>query len=124
MKKPSETDDYYERLGISKNASLDEIKGAYRKLAMVYHPDKNPGKENESKLEFIAVGEAYELLSGKGENKNYQNLNSEEKFDYFQKLFGITFEDMARITKMLSESDDERVRYLGKILKRTIGGLF
>jgi molecular chaperone DnaJ len=53
--------DYYEILGIAKNASADEIKKAYRKLAMQYHPDRNPGnKEAENK--FKEATEAYEIL--------------------------------------------------------------
>ena len=54
--------DYYEVLGIGKGASADEIKKTYRKLAVKYHPDKNPdNKEAEEK--FKEVGEAYEALS-------------------------------------------------------------
>lgn len=124
MKKPSEIEDYYERLGVSKNSSQQEIRNAYCEKAQIYHPDKNPGRETESKLEFIAIGEAYGILSGRGEKKNYQNLNSEEKFDYFQHLFGITFEDMKKITNIMSKSDDERVRNLGKIIERTLFGRF
>lgn len=53
--------DYYEILGIAKNASMDEIKKAYRKLAMQFHPDRNPGnKEAENK--FKEATEAYEVL--------------------------------------------------------------
>jgi len=54
--------DYYEILGLGKSASKDEIKAAYRKLALQYHPDRNPdNKEAEDK--FKEATEAYEVLS-------------------------------------------------------------
>ena len=54
--------DYYKILGIGQNDDSDTIKKAYRKLAMQYHPDKNPG-DKESEEKFKEVSEAYEVLS-------------------------------------------------------------
>jgi curved DNA-binding protein len=68
--------DYYKILNVGKNASPDEIKKAYRKLAMKYHPDKNAGnKEAESK--FKDINEAYDVLSDPEKRKRFDNLGSQ-----------------------------------------------
>ena len=54
--------DYYDKLGIGRNATLDEIKSAYRQLALKYHPDRNPG-DKIAENEFKQVSEAYQILS-------------------------------------------------------------
>ncbi|MAZ01495.1 MAG: molecular chaperone DnaJ [Flavobacteriales bacterium] len=65
--------DYYEILGVSKNASESEIKKAYRKIAIQFHPDKNPdNKEAESK--FKEAAEAYEILSNKEKRARYDQF--------------------------------------------------
>ena len=62
--------DYYEVLGVKKEASADEIKKAYRKAAMKYHPDRNPG-DKEAEEKFKECGEAYEVLSDEEKRARY-----------------------------------------------------
>ena len=62
--------DYYEVLGVSKDASADDIKKAYRKMAMKYHPDRNPG-DKTAEEKFKEVGEAYEVLSDADKKARY-----------------------------------------------------
>src|SRR5690606_12417318 len=70
--------DYYKILGVSKSASQEEIKKKYRKLAVKYHPDKNPDdKQAESK--FKELSEAYEVLKDPEKSKKYDQLGANWK---------------------------------------------
>ena len=93
--------DYYEILGVSRSATKEEIKKAYRKLAMKYHPDRNPG-DKEAEEKFKLINEAYQVLSddekraiydryGKEglEGRGYRpKTNFEDIFDMFKEIFG------------------------------------
>jgi DnaJ-class molecular chaperone len=90
--------DYYNILGVPKNASEDDIKKAYRKLAMQFHPDKNPGKEAWANEKFKEINEAYGVLG---------NVEKRQQYDRFGTvgnvgdIFGnaatrTTFEDLMR----------------------------
>ncbi|GAB5538598.1 MAG: molecular chaperone DnaJ [Salibacteraceae bacterium] len=99
--------DYYEILGVNKGASADEIKKAYRKMAIKYHPDKNPD-DAEAETKFKEAAEAYEVLSNSEKKAQYdrfghagmsgaggfgggQGMNMEDIFDSFGDIFGGAF---------------------------------
>lgn len=63
--------DYYEVLGVNRNASADEIKKAFRRLAIQYHPDKNPNNKKEAEEKFKEAAEAYEILSDPDKRERY-----------------------------------------------------
>ncbi|UCB56896.1 MAG: molecular chaperone DnaJ [Candidatus Omnitrophota bacterium] len=69
--------DYYEILGLSKGASADEIKRAYRRLALKHHPDKNPENHKEAEEKFKEICEAYEVLSDEQKKRTYDQFGHE-----------------------------------------------
>lgn len=77
--------DYYKVLGVSKSATQDEIKKAYRKLALKYHPDKNKGNK-EAEEKFKEANEANEVLSDPEKRKKYDELG--ENWKYYQQTGG------------------------------------
>nr|WP_294893945.1 molecular chaperone DnaJ [uncultured Pedobacter sp.] len=97
--------DYYDILGVSKNAPADEIKKAYRKMAIKYHPDKNPG-DKASEDKFKEAAEAYEVLSNPEKKQRYDqfghagaqggfggyggggSMNMDDIFSQFGDIFG------------------------------------
>jgi curved DNA-binding protein len=68
--------DYYDILGVPRNASDTEIKKAYRKLAMQYHPDRNPGKQKWANEKFKGINEAYGVLGDPQKRRQYDQFGT------------------------------------------------
>jgi molecular chaperone DnaJ len=99
----SQQEDYYSLLGVHKEAPSDEIKKAYRKLAVKYHPDKNPGN-SEAEERFKEIADAYKILSDpskrdqydryghdffeQNNHPQYDNFTAGDPFDVFKEVFG------------------------------------
>ncbi|XP_077473234.1 dnaJ homolog subfamily B member 2 [Stigmatopora argus] len=69
--------DYYNILGVSKNATQDDIKKSYRKLALKWHPDKNPDNKDEAEKKFKEIAEAYEVLSDQNKRDAFDRYGSD-----------------------------------------------
>jgi len=90
--------DYYGILGVTRNASDIEIKKAYRKLAMQYHPDRNPGKEKWANEKFKDINEAYGVLGDPQKRRQYDQFGTVGNVgDIFGSSFtATTFEEMMK----------------------------
>jgi molecular chaperone DnaJ len=89
--------DYYEILGVEKKASADEVKSAYRKLAMQFHPDKNKSPDAEEK--FKEISEAYAVLSDQGKRQQYDQFGHagiDQRYSQEDIFRGADFEDLFR----------------------------
>jgi len=88
--------DYYEVLGVSRTATVEEIKKAYRRLALRYHPDRNPG-DKEAEEKFKEAAEAYEVLSDPEKRALYDNFGHEGVRSRFAEG-GFTWRDFSHFT--------------------------
>ncbi len=107
--------DYYDLLGVSRSAGPDEIKKAYRRLAMQYHPDRNPN-DSEAEKRFKEISEAYEVLSDDEKRRNYDQYGHEG----VKSAFGPGGFDFRRDFTHASDLQD----ILGSIFGGSGGGLF
>ena len=119
--------DYYEVLGVDKTATPDELKKAYRKLALKYHPDRNPG-DKEAEEKFKEAAEAYDVLSNPDKKARYDQfgmagmeggyaqggMDMNDIFSQFGSIFGDLFGGGASVqdSRALEEAAVRHVVYL------------
>nr|XP_023016685.1 dnaJ homolog subfamily C member 21-like [Leptinotarsa decemlineata] len=104
---------HYDVLGISRNADADDIKYAYRKLALEWHPDKNLDKVELAKERFQIIKRAYEILSDGEERACYDNIQEEILRDSYSKFVDNRFDVSQYLTTMCFKGygDDENGFY-------------
>lgn len=128
---------YYEVLGVNKNSNENEIKKAYRKMSLKYHPDRNLENKKECEEKFKEISKAYQILSDSEKRKNYDlygdenmqnmgmpNMSEFNPFDLFSNVFGgNNFKDRHKEEKIKSPTRQESLNlplddlYTGKLLK-------
>lgn len=127
--------DFYEVLGVSKNASAEEIKAAYRKLALKYHPDRNPGNK-DAEEKFKEAAEAYEVLSDAKKRGQYdqfghaagdagfQQQGMDDIFEHFGDIFGDIFGGGAQRRRKKSGPTPKRGHDLAQDISITLEDAF
>ena len=85
-------DDYYKILELEKNATPEEIRKAYKRLAFKYHPDKNPNNKEEAEKKFKQIYEAYSILSNENGKIKYdslieKNIQKFDAYEFYSKFF-------------------------------------
>ena len=111
--------DYYYILGLNKNATIDDIKKAYRKLSLKFHPDKN---ENDTFFteRFKEIQEAYEILSDNYKRQKYDNdFNSNNptfNYNFIPQIEYFTFDDVITLKWKCLNSDKAKIDILGEVV--------
>ena len=127
--------DYYQILGVSENASQQQIKSAFRKLAFKHHPDTNPGKEKAAEARFKEINEAYAVLGDKAKRQQYDAARKSGfagagygGFNYSQQdIFQSIFRNKANLDELNRMFAQAGLRFDSDFLNRIFfsgGGVF
>jgi DnaJ-class molecular chaperone len=118
-KYPSEVPDFYSRLGINPDANYEEIKSAYRRAAIQWHPDRNPSTKERAHIEFIAISEAFDNLSKRFNRTLHKDSESKKgTYDYYNDIFRTFFgKDYELFLKVAEENPTLKIML--KIFKGT-----
>ena len=124
--KSSEQEDYYEILGVKKDATEAEIRKAYRKLALKWHPDKNPDNKKEAEEKFKKINEAYSVLSDKNKRNQYDHGGIHFDFGGFNAddIFKDFFGDKDPFSDFFKFDDDDNIFSGGFKFGADFGGNF
>uniref|UniRef100_A0A668AI71 DnaJ heat shock protein family (Hsp40) member B2 n=1 Tax=Myripristis murdjan TaxID=586833 RepID=A0A668AI71_9TELE len=113
--------DYYEVLAVPRTATQDDIKKAYRKQALRWHPDKNPDNKEEAERKFKEVAEAYEVLSDKSKREAYDNFGNARKrhrdFSSDFPEFTFTFRSPDEVFREFFGGQDPFASFFGKCVR-------
>src|SRR3989344_8590356 len=104
--KPSEQQDLYQRLGLEPSANPDEIKQAYRQMAFEWHPDRNPN-DHSLHEEFIAVSQAYEVLSDYPTRREYDIERARAQPNPFSTIKIVKIVDIPEISRTEAEKYEQ-----------------
>ncbi|XBT18299.1 MAG: DnaJ domain-containing protein [Candidatus Shikimatogenerans sp. Tduv] len=108
--------DYYNILGVNKNSSDLDIKKAYRKLALKYHPDKNIDNKKESEKKFKEISEAYNVLGNKEKKKNYDKYGYNDNMGQgsFHNFSDIFEEIFPKFTNYTEYNEEDKFQYVNE----------
>ena len=125
--------DYYKILGVSEDASEEEIRKSFRKMAFQYHPDKNPGHEKEAEAKFKDINEAYGVLSDQAKRQQYDDVRKSpfagarygapnQGFQYSQQdIFRDTFSNQTTMDDLYRMFSQAGLRFDEEFLNRIFG---
>jgi len=117
--------DYYRVLGVNRGASQEEIKRAFRRLALRYHPDRNPQDQKQAEERFKEINEAYEVLSDEARRRQYDYLTSwpEQRRRVFvvDDIFNRSFTNSGLMEELLRELTALGISFGGVTSRRPHG---
>lgn len=109
--------DYYKALGVSRDTSQEEIKKAFRRMALRYHPDRNPQDQKQAEEKFKAINEAYQVLGDEGKRQQYDYITALSQY-----MQSSVIADNVSVDASAQGLDEETIRrFLGQLVAQACG---